>query len=348
MDVINKPLEVNIGAEFESKALRILRSIPELKPVPSGHRLLRADATVRYADMETPVAIEFKARVSSATAHQIVHQASQSELPMVVIADAMTSRAREILDEAGIGSVDGLGNIHLALPGLLMKVTGTKRRPRPPANTRLSGKSGLVAQAMLLEVERSWNVSELAKRCRTSPALVHRVLQRLEREGVVTAHGAGPSKTRRLSNPAALLDLWAEEQRDPRWRQPAFLLAQTTDQLIHSLCDGLEATTADYALTGAAAARTVAPFITNVLVAHVWLSSAIDASDVCEQIRATPVDSGPNVVFLQEHDDTPLAFRARRDGVWTTNVFRLYSDLLRDPRRGREQSDHLREQEIRF
>ena len=339
---------MNIGEEFERRALRVLRTIPELDPVVSLKRELSADAVMRHSGIETPVAIEFKTRVGSAAAHQIVHQAQQYAIPMVVIADEMTGTAREILDEAGIGSVDGLGNIRLALPGLLMKVTGTKRRPRPPANTRLSGKSGLVAQAMLLEVERSWNGSELAKLCRMSPALVHRVLQRLQREGVVTSHGAGPGKTRRLTNPAALLDLWAEEQRDPRWRQPAFLLAQTTDQLIHSLCDGLEATTADYALTGAAAARTVAPFVTNVLVAHVWLSSAVDAGDVCDQIRATPVDSAPNVVFFQEHDDTPLAFRTRRDGVWMTNVFRLYSDLRRDPRRGREQSDYLREQQIGF
>lgn len=346
--MVNNYAEVSIGEEFERRALRVLRNIPELKPVVSLKRKLSADAVVRYSGIEAPVAIEFKTRVSSAAAHQIAHQAQRLDIPMVVITEEITGTARKILDEAGIGSVDGLGNVHLALPGLLMKVTGTKRPPRPPANTRLSGKSGLVAQAMLLEVERSWSVSELAKLCRMSPALVHRVLRRLEGEGVVTSHGAGPSKTRRLTNPTALLDLWAEEQREPRWRQPAFMLAQTNDQLINALCDGLEASAADYALTGAAAATRVAPFVSVVTVTDVWLESSADATEVCAQIGAKPVESGPNVVFLQEHDDGPLMFRTREDGVWTANVFRLYVDLRRDPRRGREQSDYLRQERIGF
>ena len=346
--MVNNRIEVNVGAAFERNVLRVLRSIPELKPVISRDRQLSADAVVHYAGIETPIAIECKARVSSAAAHQIVHRAQQLEIPLVVIAEEMTGTAREILDEAGIGSLDGLGNVRLALPGLIMRITGTKRRSRPAAAVRLSGKSGLVAQAMLLSVEQSWSVSELAERCRVSPGLVHRVLQRLEHEGVVTAQGTGPSKTRRLSNPAALLDLWVEEQRDPPWRQPAFMLAQTPEQLITSLCVGLEATAVEYALTGAAAARRVAPFLTNVLVAHAWVASTVDPIEVCTQIRATPVESGPNVVLLQERDDTPLAFRAREDGVWMANVFRLYSDLRRDPRRGREQSDHLRSEVIQF
>ena len=326
----------------------MLRTIPELKPVTSLKRTLSADAVVRYAGIETPVAIECKARVSSAAAHQVVHRAQQVNIPMIVIADEITGTAREILGEAGIGSVDGLGNVRLALPGLIMRITGTKRRSRLAATARLSGKSGLVAQAMLLDVERSWSILDLAKRCGTSPALAHRVMRRLEDEGVVAAHGAGPGKTRRLSNPAALLDLWAEEQREPSWRQPAFMLAQTDLQLIDSLCDGLNASAVDYALTGAAAATRVAPFISTVHVAEVWLESVVDANDVCSRVGAKPVESGPNIVFLQERDEGPLAFRVRDAGVWTANLFRLYVDLRRDPRRGREQSDYLRRELIGF
>jgi hypothetical protein len=34
--------------------------------------------------------------------------------------------------------------------------------------------------------------------------------------------------------------------------------------------------------------------------------------------------------------------------VWVANPFRLFVDLRRDPRRGREQADHLREETIGF
>ena len=126
------------------------------------------------------------------------------------------------------------------------------------------------------------------------------------------------------------------------------MLAQTDLQLIDSLCDGLNASAVDYALTGAAAATRVAPFISTVHVAEVWLESVVDANDVCSRVGAKPVESGPNIVFLQERDEGPLAFRVRDAGVWTANLFRLYVDLRRDPRRGREQSDYLRRELIGF
>ena len=269
-------------------------------------------------------------------------------MPVVVIATESTAQAREILTEAGVGLVDGLGNVRLELPGLLVRIASKRPVRRTAVPVRLSGKSGLVAQAMLCDVDRSWQVGDLKQRCGVSAGLVHRVLLRLEHEGVVEVQGAGPAKTRRLSNPAALLDLWVEEQIDRPTRHPLFMLAQTTDQLISRLSEGLEAARVDYALTGTAAAARLAPFLTNVAVSDVWLDSTADPSAVCAHLGATPVDSGPNVVLLQDRDNGPLAFRNRIDGVWTTNLFRLYLDTRRDRRRGREQSDHLRREVIGF
>lgn len=339
---------VNIGEQFEADASRVLRSIPELTVALTDEGDSQADAVVLYGDSEMPVAVEFKTRVSSATAHMYVHRAKHLKIPMVVMAGEMTGNAREILGKAGIGSVDGLGNVRLELPGLIMRITGTRQVRRSALPTRLSGKSGLIAQAMLLDVDRCWHVSDLTQRCAVSAGLVHRVLKRLEGEGVVEARGSGPNKIRRLSNPPALLDLWAEEHRDRLWRQPSFMLAQTTDHLISWLREGLETAGVDYALTGSAAAARMAPFITNVPVTEVWLASTADASDVCAELGAAPVESGPNVVFLQERYDGPLAFRTRQDGVWTVNVFRLYVDVRRDLRRGREQGDRLRQEVIGF
>ena len=269
-------------------------------------------------------------------------------MPVVVIAREMTDGAREALAAEGIGAIDGLGNIRLELPGLLVRVDGAAQRPRTKTRAMLSGKSSLIAQAMLLDTERSWHVADLAEHSGVSPALAHRVLQRLGDLEIVTSQGAGPSKRRRLVEPSALFDLWIEEHRDRSRRYPAFMLASATDDVAATACRGLETAGVTYALTGAAAIARIAPILTSIPVVEVWLDGFADPGTVCAEIGADQVTSGPNVVLQQERDDVPLAYRTQRDGVWLANVCRLYIDVRRDPQRGSEQADHLRRQAIGF
>lgn len=345
---VNNEIKWQLERELEAEAVRILRAIPEFTVTVEHGRAQRADAIVRHGGSTTPVAIEAKTRVNSATAHQITHHARQLSMPMVVIAREMTTRASEILAAEGIGSIDGLGNIRLTLPGLIMRITGERRPKRAPPPTRLSGKSSLVVQAMLLDTKRSWQVTELARQAGVAVGLAHRVVRRLDGEGVLESQGAGPAKSRRLVNPTALLDLLIEEHRDRPLRTLTYMLEAGDGRPAEALCSGLDAAEVEYALTGAAAAARVAPFVTNVLVSEVWLGALTDPSAICEQIGALEVESGPNVVFLQVRDDTPLAFRARESDAWITNRVRLFLDLRRDPRRGREQADHLRRELIGF
>ena len=104
----------------------------------------------------------------------------------------------------------------------------------------------------------------------------------------------------------------------------------------------------DYALTGAAAASIVAPFVTAVPVADVWVTAGVAPGRLPDAAGGELVDTGYNVVFLQTKDDTPLAFRDQATGLWLVNRFRLYADLRRDPRRGQEQAAHLRREVIGF
>lgn len=343
-------LSVKIGAEFEAEALRILRAIPEIEVIaePVGFNR-RYDALVMFAGTAAPVAIEFKARANAATAWHVVSlDRHHPELPLVLIAAETTAEARRILSEHGIGFVDGLGNAQLELPGLLLRVAGTGRPTRAPAPSRLSGKAGLVAQALLLDPKRAWRIKDLAKETAVSSGLVHRVLARLEAEGIVSTTGAGPHRTRHVTDPTVLLDLWAEENVDKPIRTRGYLLAQTPKQLINQLGEGLSNANIDHALTGAAAASIIAPFVTTITTVEVWVADATDPEVLFDHTPATPVDEGHNVTFLQAMDDTPLAFRQRRGGLWIVNAFRLYADLRRDKRRGGEQADHLRREVIGF
>lgn len=345
---VNKGFNINLGIELEAEVLRILRDIPGLEVRTDRAVSHGADAVIGGAGTQTPIAVEVKARVNAANVHQIIHHARGTSMPVVVIAREMTKGARETLAAAGIGTIDGLGNIRLELPGLLVRVDGTARRQPTKTRASLSGKTSLIAQAMLLDTERTWQVGELAEHAGVSSALAHRVLQRLGDLEIVASQGAGPSKQRRLVEPSALFDLWVEEHRDRSRQYPAFMLASANDDVAATVCRNLESAGVTYALTGAAAIARIAPILTSIPVVEVWLEGLADPAAVCEKIGADQVTSGPNVVLQQERDDVPLAYRTQREGVWFANACRLYFDARRDPQRGSEQADHLRREVIGF
>jgi hypothetical protein len=74
---------------------------------------------------------------------------------------------------------------------------------------------------------------------------------------------------RRVIDSAALLDLWTEESVVDPIRTLGYLLARTPKQLIYDLGSNLGLTGIDYALTGAAGASIVAPFVRAVPAAEV-------------------------------------------------------------------------------
>ena len=344
---------MNIEGPFEAEALRILRDIPGLTVVAEpGGTDRRVDAILRFADQRAPIAVEVKQRATAATAWQLVHYTeTDPDAQVLLIAGETTAEARKILEDHGIAVIDGLGNAHIELPGLMFHIEGGGRPQRPPGTippTRLRGKAGMAAQVLLLTPDRDWTVRDLAKEAGIAAGLAHRVVARLETEGILTAEGTGPRRVRRVTNPTALLDLWAEEQVDRPKRTLGHLLAQTPQQLIERLGANLGRAGIDYALTGAAGANLVAPFVTAIPIVDVWVTATAAPDELHGGATTDPVTEGQNVAFLQAKDDTPLAFREEMSNVWVANRFRLYADLRRDPRRGREQADYLRQEVIKF
>lgn len=267
-----------------------------------------------------------------------------------MVAQSITAEAREQLTQAGVGFIDATGAIRLNLPGLFVWRDG--QRPDGPARTStqaitLSGKAGAAAQALLREPARLWNVHDLADRANVSVGLVHRLFIRLETEGLLQAEGSGPRKTRRAANPSALLDLWAEEMRDRDVRQlRAYRLARDARALAAMVSKALTDASIEHAVTGAAAAARLAPFVTAVPITEVWVPELSDLQRVATAARAPEVAEGHNLIFRSARDDIPLTFRKRDKNVWIADALRVYLDLRADPRRGREQAARLREEVI--
>lgn len=348
---MNKRKIVKIDGHFEAEALRVLRQVPGMTVLDRPEAATRADALVRFAGSRVPVAVEFRQRASAAAAWQLVEYSRENPRQhYMLVAEETTDEARRILEEHGIAVVDGLGNAHIELPGLLFHVEGQRRgkRSSAAAAARLAGKAGVAAQALLLDPQREWRVSDLAEQAGVSVGLAHRVLSRLQYEGVVESVGAGPNRVRRVANPRALLDLWAEENTDRPRRSRGFLLAQSPEQLLENLGAALTAAGIDYALTGSAGARLVGPLVTAVPVVSVWTREKEASDRLFDVVHGESTSEGHNVTFLQAKNDVALAFRHRVGELWVANRFRLYVDLREDPRRGWEQAENLREEVIGF
>src|SRR5262249_30601269 len=197
--------------------------------------------------------------------------------------------------------------------------------------------------------DRPWHVKDLAEEAGISVGLAHRVLARLETERLMRAVGTGPKRVRHVVDGTALLDLWTEENRDRSVeRVRAYRLARDPRALVDAASGGLHAAGIEHAVTGAAAAARIAPFVTAVPVAEIWLSSIASLEDIAEATDSEVADTGHNLVFAQATGDEALAFRRTVDQIWMVNPFRLFYDLRRDPRRGREQAETLRRAVIGF
>jgi len=345
---------VKIEGHFGAEALRILRDVPGVAvEAAAGRDGGGSDAVVRFGPAAEAVAVEVKRRANAATAWQIVQQSRAAhDGYLLLVAGATTADAREILERHGVAVVDGLGNAHVELPGFVLHTEAQRGRadtPRPQTHTRLAGKAGVGAQALLLQPEREWKVQDLAAEAGISVGLAHRVLVRLETEGLVAAEGAGPRRVRRVADATALLDLWAEENTDRAVRRVrAYRLAREPRELAGAVSAGLDAAGIDHAVTGAAAAARIAPFVTAVPVAEIWIDSVASLEEAAAAAGAEAVESGHNLAFVQANGDEPLAFRRQVDGIWAVNSFRLFYDLRNDPRRGHEQAETLRREVIGF
>ncbi|TAN22887.1 MAG: hypothetical protein EPN30_08065 [Actinomycetota bacterium] len=352
---MNKSHVLNIKGPLEKDALRLLSEIPEVTVEPGAATRYRPGIVIRAGDVTHVVEVKAQRVTNAAAARQLIEYARH--LPMgahlILVARTTTKEARRLLEEHGVGVIDTQGNMRVELPGLFLWTEGKpvpalwEDKKEPPV--KLTGKAGVVAQALLLEPLQRWQIQDLAKVADVSVGLAHRVLARLERENLVEVEGAGPKRTRRLKNPTALLDLWGEEMRDRGVKQlRAFRLARDPRAQAKILSHALAAANFEHAVTGPAGAARLAPFITAIPVTDIWVADTVTLTDVVAAVRADVVQDGHNILVRQVSGDAPLAFRQKVDDVWTVNPFRLFLDLRHDPRRGREQADRLRKEVIGF
>ncbi|WP_084416339.1 type IV toxin-antitoxin system AbiEi family antitoxin [Massilia alkalitolerans] len=336
-------------------------------PVTSDRSNSRLDALVRTRTPNGDVcllAIELKRVAYPRDVRMAISQLAEyrdvisndERVELCLIADQISPGSRQALREAGINYFDQSGTLYFRHQTWLVDVERPPLRVSRRKDVALfSGAREQVVHALL----HHWHTysgdeyisgTELSSLAHTSTFTVSSTMQGLEQLDLVESKGSGPAQRRRVRDPAALLDAWAEEwvrRRETRTRWYTYAPGgNITDKVIESF---IKHSQNQWALTGAAAANAVVPRLTNVDRVEVIIQPG-EADELASAMGLTKAEKGSNVIliersgaslmFLDEHPERPNSRFASR--------FIQYLDLLNGYGRNKELAEEFRKQALKI
>lgn len=250
---------------------------------------------------------------------------SSSPRPLLLLLRmVLEDEAAARLEDAGIGYIDSTGRWWLP---------GGERTLRSQVFTAtfrssIRGPGLRLAQLLADHPDEQWTERHLAERGSTTQATAHKLLARLEREGIMRLRGKGRGASRSVMNPAGLWRWLAREGRPGRGRTLPCFVGDP-----HLLPD--EAGGYGLALTGAAAAERI-----GVPVRTGGGHQLVRVDGAGEELEAVPAalggfrtDRGANLTLVA--DPQRLAFGDSRrlpGGGIVAPPSRVMLDLYLEPR----------------
>jgi hypothetical protein len=260
---------------------------------------------------------------------------SESEA-VLVVAPYLSSRTRELLEARGINYLDTTGNVRIALrrPALFIRTHGAERDPWPPGSKLRSLKGPAASRVVraVLDFKPPYGLSELAARCGSPLATVHRVIALLDTEGLLAREPRGPITD---VDWQGVFERWTSEYSLFGSNQVATYLEPRG---LDSLLDRLREADLRYAVTGSLAAAQFAP-VAAPRLAMVFVDGDIEIA--AETLGVTPIESGANVFLIEPFDPVALERAVEKDGIRYAAASQVAADLATSPGRGPSESAAL-------
>ena len=276
--------------------------------------------------------------------------AKPDEAPLsLLVAESISPGAKELLREQRVGYYDSGGSLYLPAPGAYLYID------KPPPKTLAksiralySGRRAQVLHALLVRHDDWFGVNDLAQLAMVSPATASQVLSELERFDWAVSRGQGPSKQRHLSEPGALLDVWAQQLAlaRPLSLQRYYVPDTKADMLLARVSKAFDASAAAYAISHEAAAQRFAPFLSSVSQVRVRLMIDARAEAAIAELDARVVSEGANLAIIEARSPGELLFRERIGDAWLASPVQVYLDLLRGEGRAKAMAEHLRKERL--
>lgn len=283
--------------------------------------------------------VEVKSRAEPAQLVREVSWLQRCERALVV-APRLSTRAREILNEAGISWLEPDGDCRIAMDGLFIERLGLSqaRSDRGATGTRYvanlyAGGPLRVVRWLLIEPERSWTIEDMADRTGLTLGFVSRIFKTLARD----AYMDRARSANRVRDRDALLDAWVSAPPPKDAVSERVATVPSTENLLQMIRGS--STTTRYAVTAEAAADRIAPFARYSRV-EMYVD---DVAGWDRVLGLTSVPRGGNLVLIKASDAGVFDGAFERDGLQLVSRPQLYIDLVRRGGAAAEAAAFLRE-----
>ncbi len=270
---------------------------------------------------------------------------SAGRFPDIVVAQQLSPGARAALDEAGIGWVDETGAAEIAIGLMIVSRSGTPaKRPRGHLD-RWTPAVMAVAEALLCGV--SATVAETKSATGLSTGSCTAALRYLTDLGLLRAAAKrGRGSARHIEDLNTFLASYAAATQavdEPLSLQVGVVWSDPVAELI-AIGERWRAAGIDWVVTGGAAASMMAPFLSGVSSADVYVdaTSIVRLEAIAQAADFQPIEGGrltlrpfPTVAVRRLGEEI--------DGLRVAPWPRVYVDLQRAGVRGEEAAEHLLE-----
>lgn len=248
------------------------------------------------------------------------HNHKQNVVP-IFVAELISEGAREVLKDNNIGYYELSGTFFIKHKQTLIDIQRPRKRVTKTGVVDLfSGAREMVVHALLQSHGEWFSGEELSDLSDTSAYTVSGVLKELElREWLVKSSEGGRSQRRKLTNPSALLNSWAEATKKRKKNKfYGYLFASDSVDCVKKIERKAShfAEEINWAITGALAANQASPLLTGINVAEIIVP--LDKAELFTQSTGIKyAEKGYNVIvhewaaaglqFIKTENDFPIA-----------------------------------------
>jgi hypothetical protein len=251
------------------------------------------------------------------------------KMPIIVVSEALSPRAREVLTDEDFGYIDIAGNARISFdyPPVFIELTADKTKTSVPQDRTLRGAKAARLIRFLCDVQEPYGVLDIERATNLSRGYVSRLLDRLTDEALIERAPRGPvirvDWARLLRRRAQDVDLLRTNNAS------TYIARSGADALLESL--GRSQMASELVITGSFAAYRLAPAARPTLLA--LYSTRQQSGGIAQEFGLLPASEGGDVVILRPPDDIALQPTTVVDGVRYAAPSQVVIDCLSGPGR---------------